>query len=214
MSTVSNTVMNKGVIRLNRLFTLISSGVLSLLLASGCATVTNGTDTTTNGTSAAKPKLAFQNRTRELVVTPDTKVDPSPATDVDYTHVSVLTAAGKRVVLDARQTPILFVAYWCPHCQRTLELLSSHKSELSRLPVIVNVGFPKNTELQEAVQVEAEETKQLNLHGFQMYYALDPAAGDKYAPQGYPTLAYENVRGIQTLFGEHTLSVWTSVLGL
>ncbi|GMA61417.1 hypothetical protein NZD89_17055 [Alicyclobacillus fastidiosus] len=179
-------------------------------LASGCAAL-HLPSAQTAGT--ASKQLVFQNKTKEMVVTPDSKVDPVPVTDVADTHLQVLDGQGNRVMLDVAKTPVLIVAYWCPHCQRTLELLSTHRAQLGQLPVLVNTGFPAGTTLTEAKRVEAAEVKDLKLQNFTSYYALDTSFANRYAPKGYPTLLYPSATGVQSLNGEHVLSVWAQVLG-
>lgn len=187
-----------------------------LKLSTIAAICLNLTFVTACGVSSQKsPKqIAFANVTKEQVIRPDAKVDPSVVKGTDYTHVKVINSAGKTVTLDARQHPILFVAYWCPHCQRTLINLSKNRSKFAQLPILVSLGFPSNVSLATAVKVEHSEEQQLHLASFQVYYALSPSAGNTYAPKGYPTLAYFNSskRHLMTLFGEHTLSVWEQVL--
>lgn len=160
----------------------------------------------------ASKQLVFQNKTKDMVVTPDSRVDPVPVTNVADTHLQVLDGDGNRVDLDVAKTPVLIVAYWCPHCQRTLELLSTHRTQLGQLPVLVNTGFPAGTTLAQAKRVEAAEIKDLKLQNFTSYYALDSSFGNQYAPKGYPTLLYPSATGVQSLNGEHVLSVWAQVL--
>jgi hypothetical protein len=187
-------------------------GGLSILTAallaglSGC-----GAQGQTKQSVASQP-ISFQNETKEMLVTPDQTLDPSIPRGVDYTRIQAVNGDGQTVTLDAERTSILVVAYWCPHCQRTLKLLSQYRPSLDTVPVLLNVGYPSGTTLSEAVHVEQEEERALGLHGMTSFYDLDPSAGDKYAPKGYPTLVYKSSRGLNTLFGEHTLAVWKQVL--
>ncbi|MFD1674553.1 TlpA family protein disulfide reductase [Alicyclobacillus fodiniaquatilis] len=176
-----------------------------LIALTGCGIETHSTKT-------ASTKATFQNLISDDVIKPDTKLDPHKPFGVDYTHVEVVDAKGHHVTLNASKTPILFTAYWCPHCQRTLRLLSSQQNTLQRMPVVVSFGFAKNTTLKTAVGIQHAEISQLKLHGFKVYYDLSPSAGDEYAPLGYPTLAYDSGGSIVTLYGEHTLDIWKQVL--
>lgn len=129
-----------------------------------------------------------------------------------YDHMKAMTADGRRVILNAQQQPLLFEAYWCPHCQRTLVLLDQSRSQLRRLPVVVSVGYFAGTSLAKAVQISREEMTELHLKGFTVDYILAPDAGVKYAGHGYPTLAFYTGGKLLTLSGEHTLAVWKRAL--
>ncbi|GEO24945.1 hypothetical protein AAC03nite_07300 [Alicyclobacillus acidoterrestris] len=194
---------------MNRLAIGISTLAVCLLMT-GCAIGQNGASANQTGTTSGQ--LVFQNKTSEMRITPDKKMDASLVTTTDDTHIDVLDSQGHRVILNAEKTPALIVAYWCPHCQRTLQLLSNHQSQLSALPVLIHTGFPDGTTLAEAKKVVATEVKDLHLHGFTSYYALGSSFAKQYAPKGYPTLLYGSNEGVQSLVGEHVFSVWDEVL--
>jgi thiol-disulfide isomerase/thioredoxin len=154
----------------------------------------------------------FAVKVNEQKVTPDSALDAVPADAARYRSITVFDANGRRVTLDAANAPVLFVAYWCPHCQRTLQLLSQNRSELRRLPVMVSMGFVPGTPLSEAVRLTQQEETALHLSGFKTYYALDPSSR-QWIPRGYPTLVFDRNGALQMLYGEHTLDVWQKVLG-
>lgn len=173
----------------------------------GCTRVVEATHSTNVATS-----ISFQNRTKEMVGPVDTKLDPHSVAGVNYTSIPVVNANGDHLTLDASQRPVLFVAYWCPHCQRTLQLFTKNMASLGQKPILVFVGYNKGTSLGQAVQVEHEEVRQLHLADFEVYYNLSSSASDTYAPLGYPTLVYRSGFGLLSLYGEHTLAIWEKVL--
>lgn len=181
----------------------IGLSALLIFLVSGCG----------QSVTAAAGPIVFVNRTSQMRVQPDASLDPTRAVGIDERQIPVLNDRGTRVYLDAFRGPILFVAYWCPHCQRTLLLLTNHRRNLRQIPTLVFVGYPPQTTFAEARQVVREEHRALHLANFPTFYALSQTAGDTYAPKGYPTLAYPTETGVDLLFGEHTLSIWQKVLG-
>lgn len=190
-----------------RRLVLFCAVTLASVLAAGCSAFQVG-----QMTFGKRAAISFQNRLTMLPTAPDNRLDPTTANGVDYHHIRVLDANGKQVVLSVSQGPILFAAYWCPHCQRTLVLFSKKSQELQAKPVVVCVGYPAGTTLKQAVHVETEEVSELHLATFTTYYDLSPQAGDIYAPKGYPTLAYQALGQTKLLFGEHTWSIWKQVL--
>ncbi|MBX6351944.1 MAG: hypothetical protein IRZ10_01315 [Thermoflavifilum sp.] len=175
--------------------------ILAALLCTAC------------GFSVSRPlqNPPFSVKTAEQRVTPDNTVDPIPAATNIYGALHVLDASGHKVELDARRTPILFVAYWCPHCQRTLQLLVQNRDRLARLPVVVSMGFVPGTSVEQAVSLTRQEEQALHLAGLTIYYAVDPSSR-AWVPNGYPTLVYAADGQLRMLYGEHTLSVWQQVL--
>ena len=163
------------------------------------------------GLSASK-NPPFKNELGLMVVTPSSSLNPQMAQTDIYTHVSVLTATGNKVILNAKNRPLLFEAYWCPHCQRTLVALNKNKSQLKRLPVLVSEGFVPGTTLAQAIQLTRQEFSYFHLSDFQVYYIVNSHEVSKNAPNGFPTLAFMSQGQMLTLTGEHTLSVWKEAL--
>lgn len=156
--------------------------------------------------------MAFQNRTSDMLVTPDAKLDPTIVQNETYRAISVVNSSGHPQVIHVGHQPVLFVAYWCPHCQRTLQLLTEYRAKFGVLPIIVCVGYSNGTSLSAAVRVERQEERVLHLAHFSVYYALASTAGNRYAPEGYPTLVYRDKGELKTLYGEHSLAIWEQVL--
>ncbi|MBX5435700.1 MAG: hypothetical protein IRZ33_00620 [Alicyclobacillaceae bacterium] len=162
----------------------------------------------------AKPKHnpPFANKLSVDRVTPNPRFDPVPADPTLYTHVAVLTADGEQVVLDARRHPVLFVAYWCPHCQRTLVALAHHRATLGSAPDIVSMGFVQGTSLAEAKRLTEEEVTALHLARLGKTYYLLNGNTHQYIPNGYPTLVFTRGGQLQMLYGEHAVQVWQTAL--
>lgn len=161
--------------------------------------------------AAASQNPPFRNELKMDIIQPISKFDPVQANPVVYDQVIVYDAAGRKTTLDASKTPLLFEAYWCPHCQRTLVLLNHNWSKLSQKPLIVSMGFKPNTSLKEAVHLEQQELQTYHMKSFQIYYLLDPNQS-KYVPYTYPTLVFNRNGSLDMLHGEHTLSAWMKAL--
>ncbi|WP_040290153.1 TlpA family protein disulfide reductase [Alicyclobacillus hesperidum] len=195
-------------------------GVITILCAalaigtvSGCGTA--GAANQSRGAKVVRNQvhpLVFQNRTSDNIIAPDTKLDSQPVRGSLYKDVLVLQANGKSAHLDVTHGPLLFVAYWCPHCQRTLQLLTKLQSQLKQIPTLVDVGYPSGATLADAVRIDRAERAQLHLANFPTYFILAPNAGDQYAPLGYPTLVYRQGGQTLSLFGEHTSAIWKQIL--
>ncbi len=161
---------------------------------------------------SANKNPPFKNELGLMVVTPSSSFNPQTAPSAIYSHVSVLTATGKKVTLNAKNQPLLFEAYWCPHCQRTLVALNKNKSQLKRLPFFVSEGFVPGTKLTQAIQLTRQEFSYFHFSGFQVYYIINSHEVAKNAPNGFPTLAFVSQGQMLTLTGEHMLSVWKAAL--
>lgn len=153
----------------------------------------------------------FSVRIGEDLAKPQSTWNPKTVSSSTYSDVHVLDASGKPVTLHVSNSPILFEAYWCPHCQRTLVLLSSNLSGIKSKPVLVSTGFAPNTTIQQAVSISHQEFKSLNLAKFQVYYLLDQSLLSKYVAS-YPTLVFEKNGKTQEMLGEHTLPLWERAL--
>ncbi|WP_206830497.1 TlpA family protein disulfide reductase [Alicyclobacillus fructus] len=199
---------------MRRVLALILAGFVSVV-AAGCGTPaagdTHGQAAKVAGRDRVHP-LVFQNLTGAMNEGQDPRWDARPASSNLYGKVVVWTASGQKEVLEADRQPLLFAAYWCPHCQRTLQLLTSIRRQLKRAPVIVNVGYPAGTSLQTAVRIAREENAALHLAPFQEVFILTPTAGDRYAPLGYPTLVFRQGNSLWSLYGEHKPEIWEKAL--
>ncbi|MCI0182697.1 MAG: thioredoxin family protein [Acidibacillus sp.] len=153
----------------------------------------------------------FQNLLTSELTTPLSTYNPQTIADPTvFTHLTVYTASGKPVVLNASHTPLLFEAYWCPHCQRTLVLLNANKSHLRHFPIMISTGFAPNTSLQTAKHFTAEEESAFSLHGITVYYLL---AHWRPLIKEFPMLIFPSKSGkIDQLMGEHTFPIWKKAL--
>lgn len=185
--------------RQTRLFFI---GLMLVGALTGCGTATSST----SGVSG----MQFVNKIGLDIGHVNPKFDAQVATLGLYSKVNVVTESGKKVTLDADKQPLLFEAYWCPHCQRTLVALNKNKDQLSKLPVLVSTGFAPGTTLEQATEITREEFTALGLKGFQVYYILDPFQSIKYVKH-YPKMAFFHEKTL-TLTGEHTFSVWQKAL--
>lgn len=144
-------------------------------------------------------------------VTPDPTFDATVVQSNVYKQVKVLDSAGKLVTLNAAEQPLLFAAYWCPHCQRTLVLLNQNRSKLKEFPVIVSMGFAPGTKLSDAVKLSNQELKTFHISNVKEYYLLNPNEA-KQVVQSFPTLAFPYQSKVEKLAGEHTLQVWEQAM--
>ncbi|MCL6516534.1 hypothetical protein [Alicyclobacillus sp.] len=153
----------------------------------------------------------FQNRLDALPTTPANVPNAKPADPVLYGALPVVTPDGRQETLHPADRPVVFLAYWCPHCQRTLVLWDQHWSELPVKPVIVATGFQSGTPLADARRIEEDEIRGLHLQHIQFdAYLLDADEG-KRVIQAYPQAVYELDDQLLTLTGERTLDVWKQV---
>ncbi|GMA59178.1 hypothetical protein GCM10025858_36810 [Alicyclobacillus sacchari] len=154
-------------------FTTVLCSALALGAVVGCGNV--GEPSQSGGAKVVRAQahpLVFQNRTQEYVTSPDARFDPQTVGSSLYENVPVLQADGKPAHLDVARGPILFVAYWCPHCQRTLQLFTKLISQFKQTPTLVAVGYPKGATLADAVRINHTERQQLRLANFPTYYML------------------------------------------
>ncbi len=153
----------------------------------------------------------FTNRLTSEETTPITIYQPQQVSNATaYTQLTVYTATGKKVVLNAATTPLLFEAYWCPHCQRTLVLLNKKRAQLRHFPTLISTGFVPGTSLQSAVHLTDEEATAFGIHHVQTYYLL--ADWHSLVPE-FPMLIFRPAHGqVEKLVGEHTFSVWQQAI--
>jgi thiol-disulfide isomerase/thioredoxin len=159
-----------------------------------------------------KFNLPFQNKLSVAKVPPPiAKFNPKPVDLNTYEHVKAVDEHGNPIELSPSTKSILFVAYWCPHCQRTLVAFSNHVP-LQQMPVVVSLGFAPGTSLAFAKKVTHEEIVALHLPAnLQVDYALSLKAGN-YIKDGYPTFVFADKGQLQELVGEHTWPVWSQAI--
>ncbi|MCL6600306.1 MAG: thioredoxin [Alicyclobacillus macrosporangiidus] len=154
----------------------------------------------------------FENRLNALPTTPANVLNAKPADPAVFSSIPALTPDGAPLTLNPSDRPVVFLAYWCPHCQRTLVLWDQHWSELPVKPVIVATGFEPGTPLDQAKQIEADEIRGLNLQHIRFdAYLLDTDVGKKVI-QAYPQVVFQQGDRLLTFTGERTLAVWKQVL--
>lgn len=154
----------------------------------------------------------YENLLNSDKLIPDANFDTKLASESVYSKVKVYTANGQAMTLDAISHPLLFTAYWCPHCQRTLEALQQNSHKLKELPYVVCMGFGPQATLQSAVKIEKQEIQDLGLKAMNFYYIVgDPEEAD-YIPNGYPTLIFSQGNKLLSLSGEHEFSIWQTAL--
>ncbi len=153
----------------------------------------------------------FRDKLNMNYVQPITKLDWSVGDSAIFGTVTVLNGEGKKEILTSNNKPILFVAYWCPHCQRTLLQLAKHLKP-REMPIIVSLGFVPGTSLSFAKKVTGEEFSQLKIDqkSVTIDYVLDRNA-NKYTQYGYPTLVFSHHGQLLKLVGEHSWTVWSNV---
>lgn len=189
-------------------------GLMATVGLAGCGAVPSNGTVAANGTATSQkqdPNPPFRDRLKDIPATPDPKFDPTQAKASVYDTVTVYAADGTKVVLDASKTPILFEAYWCPHCQRTLVLLNQNRDKIKQFPVLVSMGFAQGTSLAEAVKITQQEDQYFHLNNVKEYYYLGSQT-QTLVPQGYPTMAFPGQGGVLTMPGEHTLGAWAQAL--
>lgn len=156
----------------------------------------------------------FQNITAFEKVTPSSVWNPTKVSVSTYEHVLAINNNGKKSVLDAKKQPMLFLAYWCPHCERTIDMWTIHQKQIKSFPLLVFVGYPDGTSLAIAKQRAWAE-----LHYFHVpvkengVYFVIGSKQTKYVPNGFPALFFERGHYIESLLGEHTWSIWKKVIG-
>lgn len=197
---------------------------VSLLCAAvlvGCGTtnrsVSTGTNTTSKQISAnvtkqqsAAQNPPFANKLKLDVMAPDTKFDASPVGS-NYNHVQVTAPNGQTITLSASTEPVLFEAYWCPHCQRTIVLLNKNRSKLHQIPVLVSTGFAPGTTLSEAKSLGAEELHALHIKNVKVYYLLNTHEFRKLV-QTFPTFTFPYHNKVEMLTGEHSFPIWQKAI--
>ncbi len=165
-------------------------------------------NTGTQQSSAQNPP--YINKLKVDILTPDAKFDASPVGSA-YNQIAVTSANGKTVTLDAANTPVLFEAYWCPHCQRTLVMLNKNRSKLQRMPILVSTGFAPGTSLSQAKALSDAEMKDLHIQNVQVYYLLNTQEFQKFVAT-FPTFVFDYHHNVEMLTGEHTVPMWEKAI--
>lgn len=150
----------------------------------------------------------FQVLLTDEQVAPQTNFHPTPA-PATWSAVSVLTASGSSVRLTDSLLPALVVAYWCPHCQRTLVLFMRHHLSSAQKPTVISTGFAYGTTLLQARQITAQEERALGIKGLHIDYWL---ADWQAVVKQFPTLLFRRDKQWQVLEGEHTWDAWRQAL--
>lgn len=187
--------------KMNKYWCALLVGIV--MTVSGC-----GVQKEINATQSVKAVSDHQGQSNitpsKKLPAPINKFDPVKDTNGQFSPLVVTDASGKSITLNAKTTPIILEAYWCPHCQRELTGLSRIKSSLKIRPVLVSMGFKNGTTIKEAVNITTNEFKSLGITGFKTYYLLNPK------PLNYifPTLLFStNGSATEELVGEHTVVV-------
>ncbi|GMA51860.1 hypothetical protein GCM10025857_32170 [Alicyclobacillus contaminans] len=157
------------------------------------------------GCGLSHPAITVSNLTGYEKAQPDASYDPQTLANADQVlnSLKVVDRNGQAVDLRNTNQPILFEAYWCPHCQRTLVLFQHNPVLMGAKPIVISCGFPKNTTLKQAIAASDKEFQLLGLSGFTVYYVVNPVQ-----LPGYPTLLFHKGQAAHVLIGEHTSAVW------
>lgn len=192
--------------RKRRLLNTVLTMALGSSLVTGCGSLMN------RGQSSASGQIpSFKDSRSAELVTPIAKFNAIQADPNVYTQVKVFDQAGHQVVLNAKEQPLLFEAYWCPHCQRTLVSLNQHRSTLHAFPTLVSMGFVPGTTLNEAIALSDTELNTFHITNVKVYYLLDPTEA-KQLIHSYPTMVFPYHNQLNLLVGEHTYPVWQQAL--
>lgn len=189
-----------------RLLNAVLTMALGSSLVAGCGPLMN-----TGQSSAAGQIPPFKDSRSVALVNPISQFNVTQADTSVYTQVKVYDQSGHQVVLNAKDQPLLFEAYWCPHCQRTLVSLNQHRATLQAFPTIVSMGFVTGTTLKQAVSLSETELNTFHITNVKVYYLLDPTES-KQVIHSYPTLVFPYHNQLDRLVGEHTYPVWQQAL--
>jgi len=172
------------------------------------------TTISTSSTAIAKQSNTnppFEIKLKDEIVQPITQFNVIPAQVNVENGVTAYSASGKLIHLNPKKQPILFEAYWCPHCQRTIVMMDKERSQLNRLPILVSLGFQPNTSLKQAVQLTNKEITELHLKNLKVYYLLQYHVRN-FVPNGIPELLFPYHHRLETLSGEHTFQIWKTAI--
>lgn len=158
-----------------------------------------------SGCNSAASTLQVSNLTSDQKTKLDANFDPNELSNVHdvLASLDLVDRDGHPVHLESTDRPIMFEAYWCPHCQRTLIMFNNNSTLKRSNPIIISSGYPAHTTLKDAVAAADKEFQLLSLSGFTVYYAINPIQ-----VPGYPSLVFQNNGTTVVLTGEHTEGVW------
>lgn len=166
-----------------------------------------------NATTAVTPSLPpFQDLLGVEKVSLDKKFDiQTPYNQKTYRTITVQSVNGKNTTISVtNNNPVAFVAYWCPHCERTLVMWSQHRKAITHFPSLVFVGYPNGTPFSAAKERALAELNYFHIEG-KIYFIIGNQA-NAYTPKGFPDLYFLHGNKVVHLFGEHTWSVWKEAL--
>jgi|SRR5579875_180976 len=175
-----------------------------LFLCTGLFLLTGCTNAANSG-AAANSTLHVANLTGYEKTKPDAKFDPKQFANAKQvlSSMTIVNRDGKRVNLVNTTRPVIFAAYWCPHCQRTLVLFHQNSKLKNSDPIVISSGYPPHTTLKTAVATTDKEFSELGLSGFTVYYVVDPIQ-----VPAWPTVIFNSNNTTDVLVGEHTPQVW------
>ncbi len=185
-------------------FVTLSLGLLSLSLPSSAFAM-----------SIVKPKTSqslppFRDLRKVEIVPLQSKNNASITSSSLYRHVVVENNFGKTTVLNATKKPILFLAYWCPHCERVVTLWKNHHVHF---PNLVFVGYPNRTTFSQAKSRAWDEIRSFHLPVVenQVHFIIGQNL-KQYVPSGFPEYIYYRDGKMKSMLGEYTWNVWNRVI--
>lgn len=103
-----------------------------------------------------------------------------------FRAIPVVTLDGARTTVDATRTPVLFIAWWCPHCHDLLKDLAG--TPLPRKPVLISTFFRSQDMAEERGRTLAslKDAGILPEAGWTVYLDASP----RYLVPSVPMLAY------------------------
>ncbi len=103
-----------------------------------------------------------------------------------FRRIAVATLDGRLTTIDATRTPVLFFAWWCPHCEKLMKEMAG--APLSRRPVLVSTFFRSRsfTENRERTLAELRNVGLSPENAWTVYLDETPRA----LVNSVPTLAY------------------------
>ena len=106
--------------------------------------------------------------------------------------IHVQDANGNDAVVDLKNGPVLFVAYWCPHCEHFLR--TAKEAGLDRFPTVVSIWPRQGDTLKDVVRATKAKLDRTGWGGTPFYVLMDDAPS---YVQGTPTLAWWDGKRIQ-----------------
>lgn len=172
-------------------------GAIVLVLVVGVVAVIASRDSNSDATTKAD-KAAEEESVRTVVTQPDStdstlaplpQDGTDPAVGQTIPEVSGTTLDGKPITIgpDGKPKVIMFVAHWCPHCQREVPLIAAHLKE---------TGMPDGVELVAVSTAVAEERGNyppkawLDREGWEIPTMADSADSSAAKTYGLPSFPY------------------------